>query len=170
MFNETFYEAVTTILIAGGICVVMPVMIVWLVVRNRMNETNRRTEMILAAIEKNSEIDVEQYFRSIADQKQQSTIKERLLKKLMWGSALTGIGLIALVAGIVFYVLGLSFSSGDVTASPSAIYYVSNAKPLLWAGGIMLPVGAGFLLSYFTGKKMLRKEMEAELENMQKGE
>ena len=39
------------LLIPLGICVVLPVMIVWLVNRTRQNETNRKTEIMLKAIE-----------------------------------------------------------------------------------------------------------------------
>ena len=34
-----------------GVCVVLPVMIVWLVTRARQNETNKKTEIMLKAIE-----------------------------------------------------------------------------------------------------------------------
>lgn len=35
------------ILIPIGVCVVLPVMIVWLINRTRQNETNRKTEIML---------------------------------------------------------------------------------------------------------------------------
>ena len=38
------------ILVPLGICVVLPVMIVWLVTRARQNETNKKTEIMLKAI------------------------------------------------------------------------------------------------------------------------
>ena len=37
------------ILVPLGICVVLPVMIVWLVTRARQNETNKKTEIMLKA-------------------------------------------------------------------------------------------------------------------------
>ena len=37
------------------VCGVLPIALVWLIVRMKMNETNRRTQIILAAIEKNAE-------------------------------------------------------------------------------------------------------------------
>ena len=45
------------LLIPLGICVVLPVMIVWLVNRTRQNETNRKTEIMLKAIEAGATID-----------------------------------------------------------------------------------------------------------------
>ena len=45
------------ILMPLGICVVLPVMIVWLVTRARQNETNKKTEIMLKAIESGATID-----------------------------------------------------------------------------------------------------------------
>ena len=62
------------ILIVLGICVVLPVMIVWLVTRVRQNETNKKTEIMLKAIESGATIDVN-FFKEKQGAK---TIKERL--------------------------------------------------------------------------------------------
>ena len=62
-----FVSQLEDILVPLGICVALPVMIVWLVMRKKTNETNRRTEIVLAAIEKNSEIDVEDFFKKIPE-------------------------------------------------------------------------------------------------------
>ena len=43
------------ILVPLGIVVVLPVLIVWLDMRKKANDTNKRTEIVLAAIEKNSD-------------------------------------------------------------------------------------------------------------------
>jgi len=71
------------ILVPLGICVAMPVMIVWLVMRNKTNETNRRTEIVLVAIEKNSGIDVEDFFKKMNPA--QKTLKEKLMQRFLWG-------------------------------------------------------------------------------------
>ena len=71
------------ILLPLGICVALPVMIVWLVMRKKTNETNRRTEIVLAAIEKNSEIDVEDFFKKMNPA--QKTLKEKLMQRFLWG-------------------------------------------------------------------------------------
>ena len=42
-----------------GICVVLPIIIVWLNMRRKTNETNRRTEVLLAALEKNPDMDMD---------------------------------------------------------------------------------------------------------------
>ena len=69
------------ILVPIAICVVLPVMIVWLINRTRQNETNRKTEIMLKAIESGATIDAN-FFKEIQGAK---TIKERLLKRLTGG-------------------------------------------------------------------------------------
>ena len=56
------------ILIPIGICVVLPVMIVWLINRTRQNETNRKTEIMLKAIESGATIDAD-FFKAQQDRK-----------------------------------------------------------------------------------------------------
>ena len=121
-------------------------MVVWLIVRRNMNETNQRTQIVLAAIEKNPEMDIEEIMKKISPKPK--LLKEKLLTKLLWGSLATllGIGLIGLGAW-------LGYVGGGGTDDP----FVS-----VCFGLIALGVGIAFLVNYFVGKKMLAKEMEAE--------
>ena len=70
------------ILMPLGVCVVLPVMIVWLVMRTRQNETNKKTEIMLKAIEAGATIDAD-FFKAQYDQRAPKTMKEKLLKN--WG-------------------------------------------------------------------------------------
>ena len=121
-------------------------MVVWLIVRRNMNETNQRTQIVLAAIEKNPEMDIEEIMKKISPKPK--LLKEKLLTKLLWGSLATllGIGLIGLGAW-------LGYVGGGGTDDP----FVS-----VCFGLIALGVGIAFLVNYFVGKKMLAKEIEAE--------
>ena len=129
-----------------AVCCVLPIMVVWLIVRRNMNETNQRTQIVLAAIEKNPEMDIEEIMKKISPKPK--LLKEKLLTKLLWGSLATllGIGLIGLGAW-------LGYVGGGGTDDP----FVS-----VCFGLIALGVGIAFLVNYFVGKKMLVKEMEAE--------
>ena len=137
------------ILIPIGICVVLPVMIVWLINRTRQNETNRKTEIMLKAIESGATIDVD-FFKAQQDQKAHKTIKERLLKRLSGGCICTLTGLILEAIGIVNYVKWDGMISNDSAVVPMII------------GGILLGIGVSLIVVFFVGKKMLAKEMEAE--------
>ena len=55
------FEELCQVMIPIGICVILPISIVMLYLRARKHETNKRTEILLAAIEKNAEIDVDDF-------------------------------------------------------------------------------------------------------------
>ena len=129
------------IVIPVCIYVVLPVMIVHLVTRARQNETNKKTEIMLKAIEAGASIDAD-FFK---DKNSPRTIKERLLKRLIWGCIA---GLAAL--GIVQWVNWDGTTSND-----------SFVIPLIFAG-IFLSVGIALFIGFCVGKKMLAKEIEAE--------
>ena len=137
------------ILIPIGICVVLPVMIVWLINRTRQNETNRNTEIMLKAIESGATIDSD-LFKAQQEQKAPKTIKERLLKRLSGGCICTLTGLTLETVGIVNYIKWDGTTSNDSAVVPMII------------GGILLGIGVSLIVVFFVGKKMLAKEMEAE--------
>ena len=68
---EDFFQA----LIPISICVVLPALIVWLIGRVKQNETNRKAEIMLKALDNGAKIDTD-FFKS---QSASRTIKERLL-------------------------------------------------------------------------------------------
>ena len=125
---------------------VLPIIVVWLTIRNEMNKTNQRTQIVLAAIEKNPDMDLEELMAKISPKKK--LLKEKLLTKLLWG------GIIAFVGFSIF-------------ASNLWLDYLGGADPemlfLLYViGGVLFGIGLAFIINYLVGKKMLAKEMEAE--------
>ena len=126
------------------ICVVLPVMIVWLVVRARQNETNRKAEIMLKAIENGVPIDPALLN---VDNKKKRSIKKDLLEKLN-GACITSL------MGAAFLVICFFGESWANHFKPTGIYVI--------AGAVLLAVGIGLFISYFAGKKMLAKEIEAE--------
>ena len=125
-------------------------MVVWLIVRHRMNETNQRTKIVLAAIEKNPEMDIEELLKKISPKPR--LLKEKLITKLLWGclAILLGIGLIGHGAW-------LGYVGGS---APDDIHAA------VCFGLASLGVGIAFMINYFVGKKMLSKEIEAEERRM----
>ena len=121
---------------------VLPIVIIWLNIRQRMNETDKRTQVVLAAIEKNPDVDIEELIKKISPKKK--LLKEKLLEKLLWGciTVLLGIGMIV----CHIYV--------DITTN--------STSPCGFIGIILLAVGIAFFVNYRLGKKMLAKEIEAE--------
>lgn len=140
-------EDILGLFVSIAICVVLPVLIVWLVTRMRTNDTNKQTEIALAAIEKNPDIDIAHLLQR-PEPKPQS-IKERLLKKLLWAWITT-------IIGACFIVLSLASMIFNVNVG------FPNDAPTLIGGTILLAVGVAFFVNYTTGKKLLTKEIEAE--------
>lgn len=138
-------------LVLLGIFVVLPTIIVWLVSRYKKHETDKRAEMVLAAIEKDSDLDLEAFFRKM--NLPTRTIKEKLLDKLLWGCIFTIFGVCIYMALAVF---------GMVINSVNADMFIGLSMVAVPSLGI----GIAFLINYFVGKKALKQEMEAELKHM----
>ena len=130
------------------ICVVLPVVVVWLVTRAKQNETNRKAEIMLKAIEAGVPVDMEQ-FKS-AQKKAPVSIKQDLLEKLN-GACITGLMGIGFLTLSILRVLITDFGRNTLLN-----------KFWLPAGCVLLAVGIGLFISYFVGKKLLAKEIEAE--------
>lgn len=130
------------------ICVILPVVVVWLVTRAKQNETNRKADIMLKAIEAGVPVDMEQ-FKS-AKKKAPVSIKQELLDKLN-GACITSL------MGIGFLTLGIL----RVVNTDFGRNTLLN-KFWLPAGCVLLAVGIGLFISYFVGKKLLAKEIEAE--------
>lgn len=135
------------------ICVVLPVTIVWLVARTKQNETNRKAEIMLKAIESGASIDMEQFNTG---KKSPRTIKQDLLEKLNGACITTFMGVAFLAWAVVGY-FHPEYTDGR---------FFNHLAPV--AGGVLLAVGIGLFISYFAGKKLLAKEIEAEEKNLEK--
>ncbi len=138
---------VTDLIAALGICVVLPIIVVSLITRAKTNATNRRAEIAMAAIEKNTNVDLEEFFRKMNPPRR--SIKERLLNRLLLGCIFTLFGLGVYIA-IFVYNLNVGgfdrnmFIGLSIAAVPS------------------LGIGLAFLINYFIGRRILKQEMEAE--------
>ena len=136
------------LLVPIAICCVLPIMIVWLNNRRRIIENNSRTQIVLAAMEKNSDVDIEQLLKKMAPTQKKKLLKEKLLAKLLWGCITLLLGV-----GLAIFCLCTSFGGG---MTPSNLWFSG------FMSTIMIAVGIAFLINYFIGKKMLAKEIEAE--------
>ena len=136
------------ILVPIALGCVLPIMVVWFTIREKMNKTNKRTQIVLAAIEKNPDMDIEDLIKKISPKKKEQLLKEKLLEKLQWGSITTFLGM-AFIGYSVF-----QHFAGDMTTLP--------LQKIFLGGAILLGIGIAFLINYYVGKRMLAKEIEAE--------
>ena len=131
---------------AIAICVVLPITIVWMITRTRIKLDNLRKEIILAAMEKNSDIDIEEMTRKLNRPKK--LLKEELIMKLLYGSMFVGLGILTYITLAVYMCI-----FGQNTNMFIGLSYVAVPS---------LAVGIAFLISFFVGRNMLAKEMETE--------
>ena len=125
---------------------VLPIVGILMGVRQKMNETNKQTEIVLAAIEKHTDMDIEELIKKISPK--EKLLKAKLLTKLLWGSLTTFLGIALL--GVAFWIDCI----GGMETEKLHMMYIG--------GGVLLAIGVAFLFNYFIGKKMLAKEIEAE--------
>ena len=136
-------HALIEILIPIGVVVVLPVAIVAIVFKSALASERNRKEIILAALEKNPNLDVEDLVKRM--KKSEKLIKEKLLARLERGCA-------CCLMGVAFVLLYFFLS-------------VQN-EFLIITGAALIAIGIAFLVSYFVGRRMLAQEMEAEQQNM----
>jgi len=128
------------ILVPIGVAVVLPIAIVAIVFRSALASERNRKEIVLAALEKNPDIDVEQLMKNL--KKSEKLIKEKLLARLERGCACCLMGVAFMV---LYFFLG-----------------VQGEDFITVVGAALIAIGIAFLVSYFVGRRMLAKEMEAE--------
>lgn len=125
------------ILVTLGICVVMPVMIVWLVNRTRSHELDKKTEVIIKAIENGQDINPEMF----ASPRKNRSLKLSLLGKLQFG--------------IILLIIGAAMLA-------SACFTEWNTGILFAGGSVLLAIGIAFIVMFVVGKKWMKVEIEAE--------
>lgn len=129
MDSVSIIDSIAQIIIPLGVCVVLPVLVVWLVSRSRKNDIDRRTEVMLKAIEHGQEIDPEAFS---SKGKGRRTIKMALLGKLQ--------------SGIILFLVG----AGMLIAAPfveenTALYIVGSHLEYVMAGFSLIVLGAALL-------------------------
>ena len=128
------------------ILVVLPITILWLYLRNRKDENEKRTKIVMAAIEKNGEIDVQEFFKNL--NKPRKTVREKLVMQLHWELLLGGI--FTVFGLVVFIALGVMSLVGGLVDQ--------NVIAMSCCLGIpTLALGIGLLIAYFSGKKMMKE-------------
>lgn len=122
----------------------VPVLIIWFVARIRQNETNRRAEIMLRAIDKGAQLDPN-LFRI-----QGRTIKERLLGRLTGACVTFTLGLASLLLALIPDWPG----ELNMNDSPELLF--------LMIAGALLAVGLALFGVYFAGRRMLAAEIAEE--------
>lgn len=92
----------TSTLVPLGMFVVLPVSIVWIVFKYRKYVAEKRTEVMLAAIEKNPGLDMEEFAKAL--QPERKSMREKLISRIhtetLFGVALTALGILGMLGSL----------------------------------------------------------------------
>lgn len=130
------------ILVPIFICVVLPVAIVAIIYWGRVNNDNKRTQVLIKAIEANNDIDADKLAEALA--KSRKTAKEILNGRLLKGCIFTFIGVCCEIFALVEY-----FSQNAETS------FLDSIEAFGVIGGISLAIGISFLIVYFVTRKQI---------------
>jgi len=124
---------------------VLPIAVVAIVFKSAMASERNRKEIILAALEKNPNLNVEDLVKRM--KKSEKLIKEKLLARLEHGC-------LCCLMGVAFVLL----------------YFFPSVQNefLIIAGAALIAIGIAFLVGYFVGRRMLEEEILAEEQSMNK--
>ncbi len=130
-------------LIPMGVVVALPILYVWLSQRNKQHETDKRSEIAMAIIEKNPDIDIQEFLNKLNPPKE--SYKEKMLKimhyEVLWGTICTIGGIVAILVTITLSIL----QGFDGAVIPLGSVF----------GVVPLAVGCGLLVAYNNAKKTL---------------
>ena len=131
-------------------CVVLPLMIVWLTNKRKNHEIDKKTEILMALLEKNPNLDPVEVMNKLnmSQDSDRKPLKQKLLEQLLTGC-------ICLLIGIVLFVTHLF-----------DMIFLGNKTMGVVGGGVTAAVGIAYIIYYFVSRKMLQREIEAEEKRM----
>ena len=122
------------ILVPLGLGLVLPVMIVWLTTRTRINSDNKKTEVLIEAIKSGHVPDAEILAEVLT--KSSKTPRQILESRLLRGCVSTLVGIALAVLTVI------------LTECDEALSFM-----MVLGAGILLSVGIGNLIVYFVTRK-----------------
>ena len=130
------------------VVVVLPVMVVWLVTRARLKKNEQKMAVLVKAIENGVDIDPALL---VSETEGGRNTKMKLVRKL--------------TTGVICAIIGLAVL---ICTQLDAFEGVAGIEMLYIIGGVLIAVGAAYILAFFVGRKYLAPEIEAEEKKIQK--
>ena len=130
------------ILVPIFVCVVLPVAIIAIIFGASINSDNKRSKVLIKAIESNCDIDADKLAEAL--QKPKKTAREILNLRLLRGCIFSLVGIAVCIIGIIAYSMGTEFPADAVTV------------PLIF-GGTSLAIGLSYLVVYFVTRKQINE-------------
>lgn len=130
------------------VVVVLPVMVVWLVTRARLKKNEQKMAVLVKAIENGVDIDPALL---VSETEGGRNTKMKLVRKL--------------TTGVICAIIGLALL---ICTQLDDFEGVAGIEMLYIIGGVLIAVGAAYILAFFVGRKYLAPEIEAEEKKLQK--
>ncbi len=125
---------------------VLPIAIVLIVALRKSNVVNKRSEILIRAIEANKEVDTDKLIEAMKEPKKSP--QELLNARLLRGCMFSLIGVALIIIGIVELASGVSIIDDEVST------------PFIF-GGISLAIGISYLIVYYiTRNQTIPEEKE----------
>lgn len=130
------------------ICVLLPITMASLRYKNKQYETRKKSDILMAAIEKNADINVQDFLNKFNPPRKsfEEKMKTMLHLELLWGAILLIVGLLCMLVFILVY----CFEHFDTDYITLGVIF----------GIIPIGIGAGLLIAHFNGKKTLNKNQQ----------
>ncbi len=131
------------VIISIAICCILPIASIFIIFFYLDKIAANKMNLLSKAIESGVDIDPQGLMESLESKKKKNTTtKERLINKLIWG--------------IILFILGAS--------AFVCVAFDLNipAEVFIYSGIAGTAVGTGLIVAYFVGKKLLATEIEAE--------
>ena len=131
-----------------AICVLLPITMASLRYKNKQYETRKKSDILMAAIEKNADINVQDFLNKFNPPRKsfEEKMKTMLHLELLWGAILLIVGLLCMLVFILVY----CFEHFDTDYITLGVIF----------GIIPIGIGAGLLIAHFNGKKTLNKNQQ----------
>ena len=123
-------------------------MVVWLVTRARLKKNEQKMAVLVKAIENGVDIDPALL---VSETEGGRNTKMKLVRKL--------------TTGVICAIIGLAVL---ICTQLDAFEGVAGIEMLYIIGGVLIAVGAAYILAFFVGRKYLAPEIEAEEKKLQK--
>lgn len=132
----------TAVIIPIAICVILPIAIVAIIAYTRINADNKRTQLLIKAIESNQNIDADRLADAFA--KSRKTARELLNMRLLRGCFFSLFGIaMGIVAGLLY--------NPEESSTDSSFFSMI-------VGGISLAIGISYMIVYFVTRKQVVDE------------
>lgn len=135
------------ILVPIFVCVVLPVSIVLIVFLASMNADNKRSQILLKALEVNPNMNVDTLAEAL--KKPRRTPQEMLARRLLRGCAFS-------ILGVLLVIYSLVATSNGVAFDDDSVFF-----PCI-GGAALLAFGIGYLVVYFVTRKQVNATQKEE--------